>query len=42
MANDIGIHTPEFSFEKEHENSGEAAERPRVSYPIAQDNHWQT
>ena len=38
----IGVHTPEFSFEKDRENVIEAAERLGVSYPIAQDNDWET
>ena len=38
----IGVHTPEFSFERDRDNVIEAAERLGVSYAIAQDNDWQT
>ena len=34
----IGVHTPEFSFEKEVENVRRAAVERRISYPIAIDN----
>ncbi|MBT5774465.1 MAG: redoxin family protein [Dehalococcoidia bacterium] len=38
----IGVHTPEFSFEADRDNVIEAAQRLGVTYPIAQDNDWQT
>ena len=38
----IGVHTPEFSFEKVRENVIEAAARFGLDYPIAQDNDFVT
>jgi len=38
----IGVHTPEFEFEKEPKNVMEAAARLGVKYPIAQDNDYKT
>ncbi len=38
----IGVHTPEFEFEKDPKNVEEAAKRLGVDYPIALDNHYQT
>ena len=38
----IGMHTPEFSFEKERDNVIEAAARFGLEYPIAQDNDFVT
>ena len=38
----IGIHSPEFSFEKKFENVKAAAERFGLTYPIALDNELQT
>ena len=38
----IGMHTPEFSFEKERDNVIEAARRFGLEYPIAQDNDFVT
>ena len=38
----IGMHTPEFSFEKERANVIEAAGRFELEYPIAQDNDFTT
>lgn len=38
----IGVHTPEFEFEKNEENVKKAVERFHLSYPIAMDNHYQT
>jgi hypothetical protein len=34
----IGVHTPEFSFEKDLENVHEALRQMRVTYPVAVDN----
>src|SRR5271155_5699676 len=34
----VGVHTPEFPFERNVENVREAAEEMRVGYPIALDN----
>lgn len=38
----IGVHTPEFEFEKDPQNVAEAASRLGVTYPIAQDNDYKT
>jgi thiol-disulfide isomerase/thioredoxin len=38
----IGVHTPEFEFEKDPKNVAEAASRLGVNYPIAQDNDYKT
>lgn len=38
----IGVHTPEFEFEKNFKNVEEAAKDLGVHYPIALDNHYQT
>jgi len=38
----IGVHTPEFEFEKDPKNVAEAAYRLGVIYPIAQDNDYKT
>lgn len=38
----IGVHTPEFEFEKDPQNVAEAAMRLGVKYPIAQDNDYKT
>lgn len=38
----IGVHTPEFEFEKDPKNVAEAASRLGVVYPIAQDNDYKT
>ena len=38
----IGIHTPEFEFEKETANVRDAAARYGVTWPIAQDNNFAT
>lgn len=38
----IGVHTPEFEFEKDPMNVAEAAARLGVKYPIAQDNDYKT
>lgn len=38
----IGVHTPEFEFEKNEANVKEAAKRFHLMYPIAMDNHYQT
>src|SRR5271154_6740507 len=36
----IGAHTPEFSFEKEHENVETAVRDLKISYPIALDTNY--
>jgi thiol-disulfide isomerase/thioredoxin len=36
----IGVHTPEFAFEREIENVRRAAKEMRVNYPIAIDNEY--
>jgi thiol-disulfide isomerase/thioredoxin len=38
----IGVHTPEFEFEKERQNVAEAARTHGLEYPIAQDNNYAT
>jgi len=38
----IGVHTPEFEFEKDPKNVAEAASRLGINYPIAQDNDYKT
>lgn len=38
----IGVHTPEFVFEKDPKNVADAAKRLDVDYPIALDNDYQT
>ena len=38
----VGIHTPEFGFEKLRENVEAAAESHGLEYPIAQDNDYRT
>jgi thiol-disulfide isomerase/thioredoxin len=37
----IGVHTPEFPFEREVENVREAAEAMRVEYPVALDSDYE-
>lgn len=36
----IGIHTPEFEFEKKTANVTEALKRLKINYPVAQDNDY--
>jgi cytochrome c biogenesis protein CcdA/thiol-disulfide isomerase/thioredoxin len=38
----IGVHTPEFEFEKDPKNVAQAAMRLGITYPIAQDNDYKT
>lgn len=38
----IGVHTPEFNFEKEPGNVADAAQRFHIYYPVAQDNNYAT
>lgn len=38
----IGVHTPEFAFEKERENVEEAIAEHGIRYPVAQDNDYDT
>lgn len=38
----IGVHTPEFEFEKKRENVAKAVERFAITYPVALDNDYQT
>jgi len=38
----IGVHTPEFEFEKEYENVKMAVEKYGIKYPIVQDNDYAT
>ncbi len=38
----VGVHTPEFSFEKDTGNVRRAIERNRLHYPVLQDNDYDT
>lgn len=38
----VGVHTPEFEFEKNAENVGEAIKDFELKYPIVQDNNYAT
>lgn len=38
----IGVHTPEFDFEKKLDNVQNAVKRAQITYPIALDNQFQT
>jgi len=38
----IGVHTPEFNYERDLDNVKEAIDRLDVPYPVAIDNDWQT
>lgn len=38
----IGIHTPEFEFEKDADNVKKATERFHIPYPVALDNNYKT
>lgn len=38
----VGVHTPEFEFEKKTENVAEAIKRFNIHYPVAQDNDYAT
>lgn len=38
----VGVHTPEFEFEKKTENVQNAIERYKINYPVAQDNDFRT
>lgn len=38
----VGVHTPEFEFEKDPQNVAAAAKRLGVDYPIALDNNYKT
>ena len=38
----VGVHTPEFAFEKDEGNVRAAIERSRLRYPVAQDNDFDT
>ena len=38
----LGVHTPEFEFEKETSNVLSAVERFGITYPVAQDNDYKT
>jgi thiol-disulfide isomerase/thioredoxin len=38
----IGVHTPEFTFEKLESNVADAIKRHALTYPIAQDNDFET
>ena len=38
----MGVHSPEFEFEKDYDNVVEAALRHDLNYPIVQDNQFTT
>lgn len=38
----IGVHTPEYAFERELRNVADGAERLGIEYPVAQDNAYST
>lgn len=38
----IGVHTPEFEFEKDYSNVKKAVERLEINYPVALDNDYRT
>lgn len=38
----IGVHTPEFQFEKEHDNLARAVQELGIKYPVVQDNDFLT
>jgi len=38
----IGVHTPEFEFEKKTENVENALKQYKINYPVAQDNNYGT
>lgn len=38
----IGVHTPEFEFEKEYDNVVKATQKWGINYPVVQDNDYQT
>lgn len=38
----VGVHTPEFEFEKSTKNVEDAIERHSITYPVAQDNNYKT
>ena len=38
----IGVHTPEFDFEKSRDNVQQAVEKFGITYPVVQDNQYQT
>ena len=38
----IGVHTPEYAFERETRNVVDGAKRLGITYPVAQDNSYAT
>src|SRR6185503_6564716 len=38
----VGVHTPEFAFEKDKSNVEMAIKRHGITYPVAQDNDYKT
>lgn len=38
----VGVHTPEFDFEKKYENVKAAVEKEEIKYPVVLDNTYQT
>ena len=38
----IGVHTPEFDFEKDYNNVKKAVDKYNIKYPVVQDNNYKT
>lgn len=38
----VGVHTPEFAFEKDYDNVVDATKRMGIMYPVVQDNDYKT
>ena len=38
----VGVHTPEFAFEKDRKNVAKALEQFKINFPVAQDNDYAT
>ena len=38
----IGVHTPEFEFEKDYDNVKTAVDKYEIKYPVVQDNNYET
>jgi thiol-disulfide isomerase/thioredoxin len=38
----VGVHTPEYSFERDTDNVQKAIKHLGITYPVAQDNHYAT
>ena len=38
----LGVHSPEFEFEKDYDNVVEAVEKHELEYPVVRDNNFRT